>query len=200
MALGWLIWLAVNPSTQHTKSVYGHTYALFTLFQLWCNRDTYSPHPLAHHSNCLLAAGANRSTSPPPLTTQSPPAAHCLLRHPRARSAQCCWLECGTKGNPWTGFSSAWHQSLVLVNPSNAQKIDSQTEKWSNSIDEHNSTYHPIMMLPSLTLDDYILLFLTCTPSGDCFIRNIFTQYDQSNIKESDAGAQILLKFHMQPL
>ena len=53
------------------------------------------------------------------------------------------------------------------------------------------------MMLPSLTLDDYILLFLTCTPSGDCFIRNIFTQYDQSHIKEPDAGAQILLKFHV---
>lgn len=89
-----------------------------------------------------------------------------------------------------------WYLSIHLTH----KKIDSQTEKWSNSIDEHNSTYHPIMMLPSLTLDDYILLFLTCTPSGDCFIRNIFTQYDQSNIKESDAGAQILLKFHMQPL
>ena len=129
MALGWLIWLAVNTSTQHTKSVNSHTYALFTLFQLWCNRDTYSPRPLAHHSNCLLAAGANRSTSPPPLTTQSPPAAHCLLRHPRARSAQCCWLECGTEGNPWTCFSSAWHQSLVLVNPSNAQKKSTLRQK-----------------------------------------------------------------------
>lgn len=153
MALGWLIWLAVNTSTQHTKSVNRHT-SMHCLLYSNCDAIVTPTSPVRSPGNCLLAAGANLSTSPPPLTTQSPPAAHCLLRHPRARSAQCCWLECGTEGNPWTGFSSAWHQSLVLVNPSNAQKIDSQTEKWSNSIDEHNSTYHPIMMLPSLTLDD----------------------------------------------
>ena len=201
MALGWLIWLAVNTSTQHTKSVNSHTYALFTLFQLWCNRDTYTRpvrSPVTVIAYSLLVPTARPRHRRSPLSLHRLPIASCATRA-LARPNVVDW-NAGPKvihGQVLVLLGiNLWYLSIHLTH----KKIDSQTEKWSNSIDEHNSTYHPIMMLPSLTIDDYILLFLTCTPSGDCFIRNIFTQYDQSNIKESDAGAQILLKFHMQPL
>jgi len=150
MALDWLIWLAVNPSTQHTKSVYGHMYALFTLFQLWCNRDTYSPITVIAYSPLVPTARPRHRRSP--LSLHRLPIASCATRA-LARPNVVDW-NAGLKvihGQVLVLLGiNLWYLSIHLTH----KKIVSQTEKWSNSIDEHNSTYHPIMMLPSLTLDD----------------------------------------------
>lgn len=76
-------------------------------------------------------------------------------------------------------------------------------------IGEHNSTFHHVaILLPSLTLHDYIFLHLTIhcqhplpqtNSHSDCFIRNLFTPYDKSNIEEFDAASQIYRQYHMQP-